>query len=69
MLFEEGVQLNTPVSALMSAPVGAPTKLNVSGSVSVAVAVKLSVLPTLTDLSPIGSSTGAVFSNDIVGSN
>ena len=60
-----GVQLNAPDDALIVAPAGPPTRLNVSVcagvSVSDALAVKVSVLPSSTALLPIALSVGAVF--------
>ena len=62
-----GVHVNTPVVALMLAPVGASTRLYVSvfagRSASVADAVNVNSLPSFTALSLIVASTGATFTS------
>src|SRR5207245_10438348 len=63
-----GVQAKTPLVALMAAPAGAPeSSVNVSElagmSASVAVAVNVSRLPSVTDLSLMGAKTGALFTS------
>ena len=60
--------MKTPVVALIEAPAGAPaSRLNVfvlaGRSASVAVAVNVSRLPSLTDLLPIAASTGATLTS------
>src|SRR6266704_6939632 len=61
-----GVQVNRPVKGLMAAPAGAPgssVKVSVCGGwfVSIALAMKLSVLPPTTLWLPTGRRTGGVF--------
>ena len=62
-----GVQLKMPVEALIVAPAGAPVRPNdfpfPGRSASVAVAVKVSGLFTVTVLSPIAAKTGAWFTS------
>src|SRR5712692_10433577 len=63
-----GIQAKTPLVALMVAPAGAPrSRVNVSElagmSASVAVAVKVSRLPSVTVLSLMGAKTGALFTS------
>src|SRR5437867_4492279 len=61
-----GVQVNTPLVALMLAPAGAPgsrLKVKVLASASVAVAVNVRSVPSTRVLSPIGESTGAVLTS------
>ena len=59
----EGVQLKAPVEPLIAAPAGAPASSEKASvwpaSASVAVAVKATSTPTVPDLFPIASSTGA----------
>src|SRR5207244_2612561 len=65
-----GVQVKTPVPALILAPAGAPTRLKVSvlagRSGSVAVAVKVSKWPSSTVLLPRGPRTGGRFTSRTV---
>src|SRR5262245_41126532 len=62
-----GVQVNTPLVALILAPGGALTKLNESVlaglSGSVAEAVSVSVAPSLIVWLPIGANTGELFNS------
>src|SRR6266705_6968081 len=65
---EEGVQLNAPVVAPIVAPAGAPAsseKVSVLAgmSESVAVAVKVTGVPTVPVLFPIAARTGAEFTS------
>src|SRR5258708_6882492 len=63
-----GIQAKTPLVALMVAPAGAPgSRVNVNElagmSASVAMAVKVSRLPSFTVLSLMGAKTGALFTS------
>jgi hypothetical protein len=62
-----GVQLNVPDPAPIEAPAGAPTRPYVrvlaGKSASVAVAVNVRAVSSLTFLSPIAASTGATFTS------
>src|SRR6266581_3049900 len=63
-----GVQVKTPLVALIVAPAGAPgSRVNVNElagmSASVAMAVKVSRLPSVTGLSVMGAKTGALFTS------
>src|SRR5262245_31610332 len=62
-----GVQVNTPVLGSIAAPTGAPTRLNVSTcagrSASVADAVKVNSVNSITERLPIAPSSGAALAS------